>query len=111
MVVRFNSQNITFAGSAQSLFDIADAIHCVRRDPGERHFGCQRTPYHLNSERRLGGEGYSFRHMGRGKLSGIAGPALGQVQSPIDKGMAASRHIGGEYTDVAVRYLPAEPVY
>ena len=84
VAVRFNSQYIAFAGSAQSLFGIADAIHCVGRNLGERHFGCQRTPYHLNSERRLSGEDYSFRHMGRGKPRGIAGPALGQLQSPID---------------------------
>lgn len=35
----------------------------------------------------------------------IASPALGQVQGSIDKGMAANGHIGGEHTDLAVRYL------
>lgn len=59
----------------------------------------------MNSERRLGGEGYSFWDMGRGKPRGSVGPDLGQVQSSIDKGMAASRHIGGEHADLAVRYL------
>lgn len=83
-MVRFNPQNVAFAGSAQSQFNIADTIDGVRRDPGERHFGCQRTLYHLNREHRLGGENCGVRHMGSGKSRGIAGPALGQVQGASD---------------------------
>lgn len=41
----------------------------------------------------------------------IAGPAFGQVQGPIDKGMTASGHIGGEHTIWQFVILPAEPVY
>lgn len=93
VVVRIYPQNRAFAGSGASLFDVADAIHGVRRNPGERHIGCQRTRYQLKSECRLGGEGYSFRDIGRDKPRRIASSALGQVQSSIDKGVTASGHI------------------
>ncbi len=43
--------------------------------------------------------------MGCCKPCRIASPALGQVQRSIDEGMAANGHIGGEYTDLTVRYL------
>ncbi|SFG14209.1 hypothetical protein SAMN05518801_10859 [Novosphingobium sp. CF614] len=53
---RLGTENIASAGSAQRLFNIADTMHRVCGNPGERHFGCQRTLYHLNGQGRLGGE-------------------------------------------------------
>ena len=105
VVIRFNPQNIAFAGSAKRQFDVPDTIHGICCDPRERHFGGQRTLYHLNGERWLGGEGHSVRNMGCRKPRRIAGPALGQIQSAIDKSMPTSRHIGGEHANLAVRYL------
>ena len=73
MVIRFDPEDIAFAGPAQSLLDIADAIHRVRSDPGKWYFGCQRTLYHLNSKRRLGGERDGFGHMSHSEPGGITG--------------------------------------
>src|SRR5690606_11677731 len=58
VVVRLNPEYVALAGSAQGLLDIADAVYRVRCDPGKRDIRCQRPPYHLNSQRWLGGEGY-----------------------------------------------------
>ena len=50
VMVGFNAQNIAFTGSAQSLFDIADAIHGIRRNPGERDI-CRDCPIdHLHRQ-------------------------------------------------------------
>lgn len=78
-MVRFHPENIAFTASAQSLFDLADAVHSVRCYPGEWHISSQRARYHLGSQRWLGGEGYSFRNVGRGKPYWIASPGLGQI--------------------------------
>lgn len=104
-MVGFNAKNIPFAGASQGLFDIANAIHGIRCNPRKRILRNQRTVNHRNSKRRLGGKGYSIRYLGRGKPHWIIDPTLGQVQSTIDKGMAASRYMGGEHANLALRYL------
>ncbi len=65
VVVQLDPENIAFTGSAQGLFDIADAIHRIRGNPGKRHICYQRSTDHLNSQRRFGGKSYSFRDMDR----------------------------------------------
>src|SRR5665648_240028 len=54
-------------------------------------------------------EGYSVRNMGRRHPDWIVRPGLGQIQSPVDEGMAVARHISAEHADLAVRDLTRRP--
>ncbi len=58
MVVRLDPKNVAFAGagSPQGSLDVPEAIHRICGHPTKRHIGCQRTPYHIDSQVRLGSE-------------------------------------------------------
>ncbi len=49
-----------------------------------------------------GREGDLWRYMRRRQAGRIVGPGLGQVQRPIDEGVAVPGHVGGKDPDLAV---------
>ena len=51
---------------------------------------------------RLGRESGPGRDMGGGHAGRVVGPGLGQVQRPIDEGVATAGHVRREHADLAV---------
>jgi hypothetical protein len=49
-----------------------------------------------------GREAHLGRDMGGGQAGRIVGPGLGQIQCPINEGVAVPGHVGGEDPDLAV---------
>ena len=43
--------------------------------------------------------------MGRGHAGPVIRPGLGEIQRPVDEGMAMARDVGGKHADLAVRDL------
>ena len=97
-----DAQNVAFARLAQHRFDVARAIHAVRRDEGERHSCGDRTGDHPARDPRLRRKAHLVRHMRRLQAVGIVRPFLRQIKRPVDEGMAVARHIGREHPDLAV---------
>jgi len=50
----------------------------------------------------LGRKAHLGRHMRSGQPGRIVGPGLGQVEGPIDEGMAVPGDVGGKDPDLAV---------
>jgi hypothetical protein len=89
LVLGAHAEHIALAGAAQARLDLADAVNAVACHPGERHV-CGDSPLdHPGRYRRRGGEGDLVRHMGRRPAMRIAGPALGQVELPVDQRVSA----------------------
>jgi hypothetical protein len=97
-----DAEYIAFAGLPQVLLDVADTVDSVGRDPAKRHAGSNRTLDHSRRKLRLGREGDFAGYIRGFQTSGIVGPALRQIERPIDKSMAMARHVGGEYADLAI---------
>lgn len=53
VMIGANAEEIAFPGSAWRLLDVADAVHTVSGDLGERGVGCNRTCDHLHRQRGL----------------------------------------------------------
>src|SRR5262249_50063628 len=58
---------------------------------------------------RLGGKAGFLRHMRGLHADGIIRPSFRQIQRPIDKGMAMTRHITSKGANLAVGDLPRRP--
>jgi hypothetical protein len=109
MTVGADAEHIAVAGMPQGHLDIADAVNAVGCDPAKRNIDGERVADHFHGERRLCREGYSVRNMGRRHPDWIVRPGLGQIQSPVDEGIAMARHISAEHADLAVRDLTRRP--
>jgi hypothetical protein len=95
-----DAEPVSLAGPAQRHLHLANPIDAVRRHPGERYPGIDRPLDHLDREVRR--EPDVLRDMGRRPTVRITGPALGQVETPVDEGVALGGHIGGEDADLAI---------
>ena len=111
MTVGADAAHIALAGMPQGHLDIADAVNTVGCDPAKRNICGERLADHFHGERRLCREGYSVRNMGRRHPDWIVRPGLGQIQSPVDEGMAVARHISQNTPIWQFVILPADPVY
>src|SRR5450759_436408 len=109
MTVGADAEHIALAGMPQGHLDIANAVNAVGCDPAKRNICGERLADHFYGECRLCREGYSVRNMGRRHPDGIVRPGLGQIQSPVDEGMAVARHISAEHADLTVRDLARRP--
>ena len=109
MTVGADAEHIALAGTPQGHLDIADAVNAVGCDPAKRNICGERLADHFHGERRLCREGYSVRNMGRRHPDWVVRPGLGQIQRPVDEGMAVARHISAEHADLAVRDLARRP--
>src|SRR5450759_1810091 len=105
MTVGVDAEHIALAGTPQGHLNIADAVNAVGCDPAKRHICGERLADHFHGERRFCREGYSVRNMGRRHPDWVVRPGLGQIQRPVDEGMAVARHISAEHADLAVRDL------
>ena len=68
----------------------------------KRLLAYQHPPGHIDSKRRVGGEGYSFRNKSGGKPRQIAGLVPRQIKSLIEKGLTTTGNIGGVHNALAV---------
>jgi hypothetical protein len=66
------------------------AVGLVAGDPGGRDAGVQRAGEHLGGQGWLGGKPDLVGDAGSAAAVGIAGPGAGQVQLPVDDGVAAA---------------------
>ena len=78
--------------AAQRHLDVANAIDAIGGNPGKRHARQQRALDHSQRKRGFGRKTGVGRHMRRGHPGFIAGPALGQIKLPVDKGMPGAKH-------------------
>ena len=106
MMVGGNAKHIALARAAQRHLDIANAIDAIGGNPGKRHGRHQRTLDHGERKRGLGRKTGAGWHMRRSHPGFIAGPTLGQIKLPVNKGMPQARNIRGKDADLAVRNLP-----
>ena len=97
-----DAEHVALAGPPQRRLDLAHAVDAVGRHPGERHLGRDRPLDHRQRKAGLGREADLGRHMGRRQAGRIVGPGLGQVQRPVDEGVAVPGHVGREDPDLAV---------
>jgi hypothetical protein len=88
MMIGSDPQHITFARAPQRLFDVAETINSICRNPGERNARRDRPVDHLHRQCRFGGKGRGVRDMSGGEPFRITGPVFRQIQRTIDKGMA-----------------------
>ena len=87
-VIGIHAQHETFARAAQAHFQIADTIHTVTGNPGERHL-CRQCPLdHRCCQGRLGGKADIVGHMRRCQPFRCIGPAFRQIQRPVEKGVS-----------------------
>jgi hypothetical protein len=94
-----DAEHVALARAPQRLLDLADAVDAVGRHPAERRRGGDGACDHARGQVRLGREADVLRHGGLPQTSYIVGPALRQIQSAVDEGVAAPRDIGGEDAD------------
>ena len=79
MMIGFDPEHIALAGAPQRLFDVADAVGAVRRDPRERDIGRDRALNHLYRKRGLGRKGLVRWHLAPGTWP----CALGRRSAPL----------------------------
>ena len=101
-MVGVDPEHVAFAGAAQRLLDIADAVNTVGRHPGERDNRHDRPLNHLDRKRWLGRKCRARRHMAPGHPSRVAGPGLWQVKCSIDEGVTMPGDIGRKNAGLAV---------
>src|SRR5208282_3409977 len=102
-MIGIDAEYIAFTGLAQLPLDIADPIDAISCNPAERHASCKGALDHLGCKLRLGRKADVDRHVCGLQTSRIVGPALRQIERPIDEGMAVTRHVGSKNTDLTVR--------
>ena len=82
--------------SAKSSVSSCVCASGTSRNPAERHASCKSALDHLGCKLRLGRKANVARHVRRPQASRIVGPALRQIERPIDEGMAVTRHVGSK---------------
>src|SRR5437762_10903393 len=92
-MIGIDAEYIAFTGLAEVPLDIADPIDAIARNPAERHASCKSALDHLGCKLRLGRKADVARHVCGLQASRIVGPALRQIERPIDEGMAVTRHV------------------
>src|SRR5260370_22314238 len=102
-MIGIDAEYIAFTGLAEVPLDIADPIDAIGRNPAERHASCKSALDHLGRKLRLGRKADVVRHICGLQASRIVGPALRQIERPIDESMAVTRHVGSKNTDLTVR--------
>ena len=101
-MIGIDPKHIALASAPQCYLDSANPVDAVGRDPGERHACRDRPLDHPDGEPRLGGKGRAVGHMRLHHPRRVVCPGLRQIQRPVDEGMAAARHVGGEHSDLAI---------
>src|SRR5438067_8020214 len=102
-MIGIDAEYIAFTGLAEVPLDIADPIDAIARNPTERHTSRKGALDHLDRKLRLGQKADVVRHICGLPASRIVGPALRQIERPIDESMAVTRHVGSKNTDLTVR--------
>src|SRR6266576_479707 len=102
-MIGIDAEYIAFTGLAEVPLDIADPIDAIARNPTERHASRKGALDHLDRKLRLGQKADVVRHICGLQASRIVGPALRQIERPIDESMAVTRHVGSKNTDLTVR--------
>ena len=92
-MIGIDAEYIAFTGLAEVPLDIADPIDAIARNPTERHASRKGALDHLDRKLRLGRKADVVRHICGLQASRIVGPALRQIERPIDEGMAVSQEI------------------
>src|SRR6476469_8756787 len=110
-MIGIDAEYIAFTGLAEVPLDIADPIDAIARNPTERHASRKGALDHLDRKLRLGRKADVVRHICGLQANRIVGPALRQIERPIDESMAVTRHVGSKNTDLTVRNFAREPVY
>src|SRR6266566_4228391 len=106
-MIGIDAEYIAFTGLAEVPLDIADPIDAIARNPTERHASRKGALDHLDRKLRLGQKADVVRHICGRQASRIVGPALRQIERPIDESMAVTRHVGSKNTDLTVRNFAA----
>src|SRR6476660_8754233 len=102
-MIGIDAEYIAFTGLAEVPLDIADPIDAIARNPTERHASRKGALDHLDRKLRLGRKADVVRHICGLQANRIVGPALRQIERPIDESMAVTRHVGSKNTDLTVR--------
>src|SRR4029077_9409804 len=102
-MIGIDAEYIAFTGLAEVPLDIADPIDAIARNPTERRASRKGALDHLDRKLRLGRKADVVRHRCVVQASRIVGPALRQIERPIDESMAVTRHVGSKNTDLTVR--------
>src|SRR5271170_1462681 len=89
-MIGIDAEYIAFPGLAEVPLDIADPIDAIGRNPAERHASRKGALDHLGCKLRLGRKADVARHACGLQASRIVGPALRQIERPIDEGMAVT---------------------
>src|SRR6202046_5885627 len=108
-MIGMDPEYIAFTGLAEVPLDIADPIDAIGRNPTERHASRKGALDHLDRKLRLGRKADVVRHRCGLQASRIVGPALRQIERPIDESMAVTRHVGSKNTDLTVRNFARRP--
>ena len=98
-------EHVAFAGLAELLFDIANAVDRVTGNPLEWHGRRDRAGDHCPGELRLGCKADIIGHVCGFQAVWIVGPFLRKIQCTIDEGMTVARNVGGEDANLTVRDL------
>jgi hypothetical protein len=77
-------------------------VDLIGGHPAARHASVQGPLQHHPSKLRLGVKLHVFGDASHPAALPVSGPALGQVQLPIDQGMPAGAGVGQEHPDLAV---------
>ena len=85
------------------------AVDLIGGHPAARHTSVQGPLQHHPSKLWLGLELHLLGDAGHPAALPVSGPALGQVQLPIDQGMPAGASVGQEHPDLAVLDPPGRP--
>lgn len=104
-MVCVDAEHVALAGTTQVALDIPHAIDGVGGHPTKWHTRRDRALDHRRRQSRLRREADFARHIGCLQARRFVGPALGQIEGTIDEGMAVTRYVGGENTDLAIRDL------
>src|SRR6478736_6468507 len=105
-MIGIDAEYIAFTGLAEVPLDIADPIDAIARNPTERHASRKGALDHLDRKLRLGRKADVVRHICGLQANRIVGPALRQIERPIDESMAVTRHVGNfaRRTSILPRY-------